>query len=355
MTTAAILIINPGSTSTKIAVWQGGELALQKIVKHTQEDLTEFPQVVDQFDLRVQALRGTVAEWLLPGKLAAVVGRGGPLRPLEGGTYTINERMLDDLRTCKYSNHASNLGSIMAHHIATELDIPCYVVDPVTVDEFTPLARVSGVPGIVRKCRSHALNIKATARLAATELGKPLEETNFVVAHMGGGLSICALSGGRIIDVNDGLLGMGPFSPERAGALPLGALVELCYSGRYSKDDMIRLLSTESGLKGYLGTSDLVDVERRIDNGDEEAELYYQAMLYQIAKEIGAAATVIRGKLDGVVLTGGMANSSRLVDALKGYISYLSTVFVYSGEKELEALAQGALRVLEGKEQAKEY
>ncbi len=350
-----ILIINPGSTSTKVAVWAENKLVLQETVKHPADELAKLPKVVDQFDLRLKAIREAVKSWLRSGKLSAVVGRGGPLRPLQGGTYAINEQMLDDLKKAKYSNHASNLGAIISHHIAGELNLPCYVVDPVTVDEFTPLARISGFPGIVRKCRSHALNIKATARLAADELGKPLIATNFVVAHMGGGLSICALAGGKIVDVNDALLGMGPFSPERAGALPIGALVEAAYSGEYSKEELIRRLSSQSGLKGYLGTADLVEIEKRIDKGDADARLYFDAMIYQIAKEIGAAATVLKGNIDGVILTGGMANSTRLVESIRQYISYLGRVFVYSGEKEMEALAEGALRVITGEEEAKIY
>lgn len=352
---SAVLVINPGSTSSKIAVWKPGGPVLQETVKHPADQLARFPQVVDQFDLRREAVEEVVSDWLDPDRLAAVVGRGGPLRSLEGGTYFINERMLDDLRSAKYSNHASNLGAILAHHLAGELNIPCFVVDPVTVDEFIDLARVSGLPEIVRKCRSHALNIKAVARQAAAMLNKPLDQTHFVVAHMGGGLSICALSGGKIIDVNDGLLGMGPFSPERAGALPIGALVELCYSGKYTKEELIRRLSSEAGLKAYLGTSDLVEIEKRIEAGDRNAKLYYDAMLYQIAKEIGAAAAALKGNLDGVTLTGGMAHSERLTETLKSYISFLGRVFVFPGEKEMEALALGAFRVLDGKEEAKIY
>lgn len=350
-----VLVINPGSTSTKIAVWSLEGPVLQKTVPHAAEELARYPNVADQFHLRLEAVQEAVQEWLDPERLAAVVGRGGPLRPLEGGTYLINKQMLDDLRSGTYSNHASNLGAILAHHLARQMKIPCFVVDPVTVDEFTPLARISGLPEIQRKCRSHALNIKAVAREAAAVLGRPLEQTWFVVAHLGGGLSICALQGGKITDVNDGLLGMGPFSPERAGALPIGALVELCFSGKYTKEELLRKLSTGAGLRAYLGTSDGIEIEQRITAGDEEAKLYYDAMLYQIAKEIGAMAAVLKGKLDGIILTGGMANSTYLVEAIKSYISFLGRVFLFAGEKEMEALALGAFRVLEGKEEAKTY
>lgn len=350
-----VLVVNPGSTSTKIAVWATDGPRHQETISHPTEELARYPQVVDQFDLRLKALKSAVEDWLQPEKLSAVVGRGGPLRPLEGGTYLINERMLEDLRSAKYSNHASNLGAIIAHHLARELDLTCYVVDPVTVDEFMPLARISGVPEIERKCRSHALNIKAVSRRVAAEIGKPLDQTKFAVAHMGGGFSICALKGSRIVDVNDGLLGMGPFSPERAGALPIGGLVELCFSGEYTKEELLQRLSRESGLKAYLGESDLVTIEERMDAGDDKAQLYYDAMLYQIAKEIGAVAAALKGEIDGVILTGGMAHSKRLVDTLKDYISFIGKVFVVPGEMEMEALAQGAFRVLNGAEEAKEY
>lgn len=352
---SAVLVINPGSTSTKIAVWGVSGPLLQQTIVHPSDELSRYPRVVDQFHLRKDAVEEAVGDWLTKNKLAAVVGRGGPLRPLEGGTYFINQRMLEDLRSGKYSNHASNLGAILSHYFAGRLDIPCFVVDPVTVDEFTDLARVSGVPEIQRKCRSHALNIKATAREAAAMIGKGIEDTRFVVAHMGGGLSICALQGGRICDVNDGLLGMGPFSPERAGALPIGALVKLCFSGKFDEGGLLQKLSTESGLKGYLGTSDLVEIERRIEAGDSEARLYYDAMIYQIAKEIGAIAAVLKGDMDGIILTGGMAHSTRLTNGLKEYIGFLGRLFVIPGEKEMEALALGAFRVLQGKEEAKTY
>jgi len=350
-----ILIINPGSTSTKIAVWEGDKLILQETLRHPADELAKYPQVADQFDLRLSAIQEVAGDWLIPGKLDAVVGRGGPLRPLQGGTYFINEQMLDDLRHARYSNHASNLGALIAHHLATVLNLPCFVVDPVTVDEFTPLARISGVPEITRKCRSHALNIKATAREAAEESGKPLAATKFVVAHMGGGLSITALDGGRIVDVNDGLLGMGPFSPERAGALPIGALVELCYSRKYQKEELIRKLSTESGLKAYLGTPDLMEIERRIAGGDEDAKLYFNAMVYQIAKEIGSVSTVLKGQLDAIILTGGMANSTLLIESISERVAFIAPVKVFAGEKEMEALALGAIRVLDGSEQVKNY
>ncbi|MCX6640868.1 MAG: butyrate kinase [bacterium] len=350
-----VLVINPGSTSTKIAIWATTGSIFQQTVTHPSEELAKFPKVVDQFDLRLGALMEAVGEWLDSDKLSAVVGRGGPLRPLEGGTYFINEPMLIDLRAGKYSNHASNLGALMAHYLAGELTIPCFVVDPVTVDEFSPFARISGLPEIVRKCRSHALNIKAVAREAAAMVNQPLDQCNFVVVHMGGGLSICPLAGGKIIDVNDALLGMGPFSPERAGALPIGPLVELCFSGKYSKPDLLQRLSTNAGLKGYLGTPDLIEIEKRIESGDQEALLHYNAMCYQIGKEIGAAAVVLKGRFDGIVMTGGMANSARLIDTLKEYVSFLGRIFVIPGEKEMEALALGAFRVLDGKEKAKTY
>jgi butyrate kinase len=285
----------------------------------------------------------------------AVVGRGGPLRPLEGGTYAINDQMIDELLGEKWSKHVSNLGAPIAREFAKRWNVPAFVVDPVTVDNFTDVARISGVPEIQRKCRSHALNIRSCAHLAAAHFGKPIGATRFIVAHLGGGISIAAVDGGRIIDVNDGLLGMGPFSPERAGALPLEGLIDLATSGAISKNDLKAKLSKKSGMVGYLGTNNLKEVEERIAHGDETAELIYRAMVYQIAKEIGVCAMVLQGKFDAVVVTGGLAYSKRLMPDLRTYANWLGDMLVYPGERELEALAAGAYRVLNGSESAKEY
>jgi butyrate kinase len=349
-----VLVINPGSTSTKLAVYHRQGAVDDVVISHDVVELKRFPNPNDQLEMRFNQL----LTWLQPfenSKWVAAVGRGGPLGPLEGGTYKINQEMLNDLISCRYSEHASNLGAIIAHRFAEPRQIPAFVVDPVTVDNFPPIARISGFPDIVRRCRSHALNIKAVAREVAEGLQKPIEKTHFVVAHLGGGISVCALEGGRIIDVNDALLGTGPFSPERAGALPIGPLLDLAFSSKYNHKTLVNKLSKEGGLVGYLGTNDLREVETRIQKGDEIAKLIFSAMCYQIAKEIGAMVVVLSGKLDAIILTGGMVNSDMLYEELLPRISFLGTVVRMSGEREMEALARGAFRVLDGVEEAKEY
>lgn len=355
MAEEVVLVVNPGSTSTKIGIFDRQGCRFEKTIRHPQEELRNYLRVVDQFDLRYSGVKSAVEPELYGLTVVGVVGRGGPLKPLSGGVYRINERMLNDLGSCKYSDHASNLGAIIADRMAVHYHVPAYVVDPVTVDDFIPEARISGLPQIERKSRSHALNIKATALKAANQLGKLLEDVHFVVAHLGGGISICALRGGKIIDVNDALLGMGPFSPERAGALPIGRLVELAFSGEYKKDELLDLLAREGGLKAYLGTGDLSEVVERIKKGDQKAKGIFRAMVYQIAKEIGAMAAVLKGQVDGVVITGGMTHCQEIVLELEPYISFLGKLFVFPGEEELEAMAEGGFRALDGKEEIKDY
>ena len=351
-----ILVINPGSTSTKVALFEGESLHSDHVCRHPAEQLAKFDNVADQFELRATEIdRWLEAVHFDPTRLAAVVGRGAPLRPLEGGSYAISDQMLDDLKNRRYSNHASNLGPIMARHYADKFSVPCLISDPITVDNFTPVARLSGLPQIERKCRAHALNIKEVSRREAAKLGKTLEQVNFVTAHMGGGISVAALQGGKIVDVNDGLLGMGPFSPDRAGALPLGGLVKLCYSGQFSEKELTDLLSKKSGLMAYLGESDLIAVEKLIDAGDEKARLCFDAMAYQIAKEIGAMAAVLSGQISGLILTGGMAKSERLVKQISDRVKFIAPVLVVPGEFEMEALAAAGIRFLKWQEELKEY
>lgn len=353
---AVIIVINPGSTSTKMALFAGDKKLSEENISHSSEQLAQFDNVADQFDLRMKDIDAWLeGQNISDKKIAAIAGRGAPVCPLEGGVYDINQKLLDDLKSMNYSNHASNLGSIIADHLAMRFDVPAYIVDPITIDNFTDYARVSGIPEIERKCRSHALNLKEVCRREAIKLGKTLETSNFIGVHMGGGVSIAAIEKGRIVDVNDALLGMGPFSPDRAGALPIGPLVKLAYSGKYSEKELLTKLSRESGLKAYLGEADLREIEKKIESGDRKAELYYNAMIYQIAKEIGAIAAVLKGNFDAVILTGGMANSERLVETLKNYISFLGTIIIVPGQFEMEALAAGALRVLNGEETPKKY
>ncbi len=351
-----LLIINPGSTSTKVAVFEGLERLSGEIIRHDPSELTRFDTIAGQFDYRMRAIDAWIASLgvNLP-RVQAVVGRGAPLRPLEGGAYAITSRMLEDIRMARYADHASNLGALIAHQLGRRLGAPSLICDPVTVDIFTEVARVSGLPEIERKCRAHSLNIKEVCRRVSAGLGRPLAEVNFVVAHMGGGISVVALQGGRIIDANDALLGMGPFSPDRAGALPIGPLVKLCYSGRYSEKEMLDRLSRKSGLVAYVGESDLIKIEEMIERGDQKAQFYLNAMAYQIAKEIGAMAVVLGGDFEAIVLTGGMAHSTRLVNEITRLVSFLKRIEVVPGEFEMEALAAAGMRILSGQEQLKMY
>lgn len=351
-----MLIINPGSTSTKTALFDADQKVTEEVVRHDAKELMKFQNVADQFDYRMTEIDHWITSLKLkPKQIKAVIGRGAPVRPLEGGSYQINETMLSDLRTMRYSNHASNLGAIIAHHLGERFHAPALISDPITTDNFTDIARVSGIPEIERKSRAHALNIKEVCRREAVQAGKKLEDVNFVAAHMGGGVSVAALQGGRIVDVNDALLGMGPFSPDRAGALPIGGLVKLCYSGKFTEPEMVDKLSRKAGLLAYIGVADLRETEKMIDAGDIKALLYFRAMAYQIAKEIGVAATVLCGKYESIVLTGGMANSKRLIAEIKKYVSFLGHIVVVAGEFEMEALAAAGLRYLTGQEQLKEY
>ncbi|MBN2227129.1 MAG: butyrate kinase [candidate division Zixibacteria bacterium] len=351
-----IIVINPGSTSTKMALFAGQDCLAMEAVLHPADELHAFANVADQFDLRMHNIDGwLMAQAIEQKKVIAVAGRGAPVRPLKSGIYRINDTLLDDLRTMRYSNHASNLGAIIADHLGKRYDVPAVIADPITLDDFPEIAKVSGVPGIERKCRVHALNIREVSRREAAKMDKTLEECNFVTVHMGGGVSVAAVERGRIVDVNDALLGMGPYSVERAGALPIGALVKMAFSGEYTEPQLVHKLSHESGLKGYLGENDLREVEKMIDAGNAEAKLYYDAMIYQIAKEIAIMATVLKGKYESIILTGGMARSERLVIALKEYIAFLGAVVVVPGEFEMEALAAAAVRVLDGSEIPKAY
>ena len=351
-----MLIINPGSTSTKTALFDGDKKVAEEVIRYDPNQLARFENVADQFEYRMEMINAWI-EFLKLEKnsLKAVVGRGAPLKPLEGGSYKITDSMISDLKTMRYSNHASNLGAIIARHLAERYKVPSLISDPITVDNFTDVARISGVPEIERKCRVHALNIKEVCRREASKLNKKLHEINFIAVHMGGGVSVAALEGGKVVDVNDALLGMGPFSPDRAGALPIGGLVKLCYSGKYTEKEMVTKLSRESGLVAYLGKADLREIEKTILDGEENARLYFNAMAYQIAKEIGSAAIALKGQFAGIVLTGGMAHSKLLVEEIKKYVSFLGNVYVVAGEFEMEALAAAGHRYLKGEETLKEY
>lgn len=351
-----LLIINPGSTSTKIAIFDNEKPVMETTLRHTNEELAPFKTVADQFEFRKNVILDTLsANGINITKLSAVVGRGGLLRPMEGGTYAVNDVMLKDIRIAAMGQHASNLGAFIAHEIAGQLNIPSFIVDPVVVDEMDAIARISGMPEIERISIFHALNQKAVARRAAKDLGKPYEELNLIVAHLGGGISVGAHRNGRVVDVNNALDGEGPFSPERTGTLPVGSLIKLCYSGKYTIDELKKKIVGKGGLVAYLDTNDGREVQAMIEKGNKEAELVYQAMAYQVAKEIGACAAVLEGKVDAVCLTGGLAYDKVLIGWIKERVEFIGDIRVYPGEDEMIALAEGGLRVLRGEEQARDY
>jgi butyrate kinase len=354
--TYRLLIINPGSTSTKIAIFDNEKPVLEQTLRHSNEELAPYETVIDQFEFRKNVILETLnANGINITKLNAVVGRGGLLRPMEGGTYRVNDKMLEDLTSAVMGQHASNLGAAIANEIASQLGIPAFIVDPVVVDEMEEIARFSGMPEIKRISIFHALNQKAVARRVAADLNKKYEDMNLIIAHLGGGISVGAHKNGRIIDVNNALDGEGPFSPERTGSLPVSGLMKLCYSGKYTIDEMKKKVTGKGGLVAYLGTNDGREVVKMIEAGDKNAELIYKAMAYQVAKEIGACAAVLEGKVDAVCLTGGLAYDKLLIGWIREMVEFIGDVRVYPGEDEMIALAEGGLRVLRKEESAKEY
>jgi butyrate kinase len=352
-----ILAINPGSTSTKFAVYVNESVAFDCNLRHSKEDLAGFQHrpILEQQKFRCELIEGELrkAGWQLEG-LSAIAGRGGLLRPLASGTYRVCPEMLDELRAAPYGEHASNLGAFLAQAIANRAGVPAYIVDPVSVDEWPERARLSGSVLLDRPCQSHALNTKAVAKRFAREQNCAYENLRLVVAHLGSGISVSAHEKGRMVDVTNSRH-EGAFSTERAGSVPCVALVKLCFSGRCSQEQVEDLLFREGGLSSYLGTKDLLEVERRIAAGDAQAALVFDAMGYQIAKEIGAMATVLKGRVDGLLFTGGMAKSARLVSCLRDAVEWIAPVHVYPGEDELEALASGVLRVLRREEEVREF
>jgi len=351
-----VLAINPGSTSTKIGVFTNDVPLFEQTIRHDSEKINSFDNIIDQYEFRKTTILDTLdTQGINISKLNAVCGRGGLLRPIPGGTYTVNEAMLKDLKSGYSGQHASNLGGILAFEIASGLNIPSYIVDPVVVDELDEIARISGFALIKRKSIFHALNQKAVARRVANDLGKKYEELQLIIAHLGGGITVGVHKNGRVIDVNNGLHGDGPFSPERAGTVPAGDLISLCFSGEYYREEVMKKLVGQGGLVGYLGTNDAIKVAKMIENGNEEAKLIFSAMAYQVAKEIGAASTVLHGKVDAIVLTGGLAFGKRFVNDITERINWIADVVVHPGENELQALAEGALRVLRGEEEGKHY
>ncbi len=350
------LIINPGSTSTKIGVFEDETLLFEETLRHTTEEIAQYGSIFEQKDFRKKVILDILESKNFDLKtLSFIVGRGGMLKPIPGGTYPVSNALLNDLIVGKQGQHASNLGGILAKEIGDSLGIPSYIVDPVVVDELTDVARVSGVPELPRRSVFHALNQKAVAKRYAREQGKKYEDLNLIVVHMGGGVSVGAHKGGRIIDVNNALDGEGAFSPERAGGVPTGDLVKLCFSGKYNEKEVYKKLVGNGGFNAYLNTNDARIVEAKAAEGDPQAILVHNAFHYQVAKDIGAMATVLEGKVDQIILTGGIAYSKITCAALKERAGWIAPFTIYPGEDELLALCQGGLRVLTGEEKPCEY
>ena len=350
------LIINPGSTSTKIGVFEDETLLFEETLRHSTEEISQYASIVDQKDFRKKIITDLLAEKNFDMKsLGMVVGRGGMLKPIPGGTYPVTDALLEDLKIGKQGQHASNLGGILAREIGDEIGVPSFIVDPVVVDELEDVARFSGVPELPRTSVFHALNQKAVAKRYAKETGKPYDTLRLIVVHMGGGVSVGAHLNGRIVDVFNALDGDGAFSPERAGAVPSGALIKMCFSGQYTEKEVYSKIVGKGGFNAYLGTNDMRDVVKRANEGDAVAAEIKDAFTFQVAKDMGSMACVLKGKVDQIIVTGGIAYNQLVIDYLKEKAGFIAPFTVYPGEDELLALVQGALRVLNGEEKAMEY
>ena len=353
-----ILVINPGSTSTKIAVYEDEKPLLLRNIVHAADELAQYDDVIDQQDFRRQLVLDELQSDHIPLTFDAVIGRGGLVKPLEGGVYEINSLMLQDtLSGIALHNHACNLGCLIAHEIASKISgCRSFIADPGVVDELCDYARISGSPLMNRICIWHALNQRAIARRYAAEIGREYEDLNLIVCHMGGGISVAAHDHGRAIDANNALDGEGPFSPERAGSLPASDLIRLCFSGKYNEKQLLKRIAGKAGLNAHLGTNNVKEIIQRIeDYGDSHAELILDAMIYHVAKAIAAEGAVLCGQVDAILLTGGLARSEYIVGRLRRRIEFLAPVHCFPGEDEMEALALNALDVLRGKRKAKIY
>lgn len=350
------LIINPGSTSTKIGVFEDETLLFEETLRHSTEEISKYASIIDQKDFRKDIIVNFLKEKDFDIKsLNVIVGRGGMLKPIPGGTYAVSDDLLEDLKIGKQGQHASNLGGILAKEIGDSIGVPSYIVDPVVVDELCPIARYSGVPELPRVSVFHALNQKAVAKRYAKETGKAYDSLRLIVVHMGGGVSVGAHEYGKVIDVFNALDGDGAFSPERAGGVPSGALINMCFSGKYSRDEVYKKICGKGGFNAYLGTNDMRDVEKMIEGGDTNAKEIRDAFIFQVTKDIGSMACVLNGKVDQIIVTGGIAYDKAVVSALKEKAEWIAPFTVYPGEDELLALAQGALRVMNGEEEAMVY
>lgn len=350
------LIINPGSTSTKIGVFEDETLLFEETLRHSTEEISQYATIFDQKDFRKKIITDLLKEKNFDvNSLNMVVGRGGMLKPIPGGTYAVTDDLLEDLKVGVQGQHASNLGGILAREIADSIGVPSYIVDPVVVDELAPAARYSGMAEIPRGSIFHALNQKAVAKRYAAEIGKPYESLRLVVVHMGGGVSVGAHEDGKVVDVFSAFDGDGAFSPERAGGVPCGALVKLCFSGKYTEKELYSKLIGKGGFNAYCGTNDMRDVEKMVQDGDKKAEEVREAFITQVAKDMGAMACVLKGKVDQIIVTGGIAYDKVVVAGLKEKAGWIAPMTVYPGEDELLALVQGGLRIMRGEEELKVY
>ncbi len=342
-----VLVINPGSTSTKMAVVEDGEPRLIKVIRHAAEELAPFAKITDQFDFRRKMILNELENAGIPVEFDAIVARGSLTKPLPGGVYAVDENMIQATYASEHQ-HACDLGCVIAREIAKGLGCPCYIADPVVTDELNDYARVCGLAMFKRESIWHALNQRAIARRFARENGKRYEDLNLIVAHLGGGISVAAHDHGRAVDVNNALDGEGPFSPERAGSLPAKELVNLCFSGEYTKDEILKMISGKGGVFSHLGTTDMIEAEKMMNNGDEKAKLVINAMIYHIAKAIAEKGAVLCGKIDAILITGGIAYWKYMTDELEKRIGWMAPVHVYPGEDEMSALAENAFGALNG-------
>ncbi|PLW94813.1 MAG: butyrate kinase [Marinilabiliales bacterium] len=353
-----ILTINPGSTSTKIAVFENAKNVFLKNIKHSSEELEPFETISEQYQFRKEAiLKALSDEGFDINRVTCIVGRGGIVRPIPSGVYEVNEDMKKDLIISAFGEHASNLGGLIADDIAHSLgpEVKAYISDPVVVDEMEDIARVTGHPNFTRISLLHALNQKAMARKYASINNRNYEDLNLIVVHLGGGISVGAHKKGRIVDVNNALNGEGPFSPERSGTLPCGQLVELCFSGKYTKQDIKQMIKGKGGFAAHLGTNDAYEVEMRAKDGDEKAQFISDAMAYQVAKNIGAYATVLKGDVDAIILTGGIAHNKQFCSFIAEMTEFIAPIKIYPGEDEMRALAMNGLMVLQGEIEPRVY
>ena len=350
------LIINPGSTSTKIGVFEDETLLFEETLRHSTEEIAKYASIVDQKDFRKDIIINLLKEKDFDiQSLNMVVGRGGMLKPIPGGTYEVSDELLEDLKIGKQGQHASNLGGLLAREIGDSIQVPSYIVDPVVVDELEPTSRYSGVPELPRTSVFHALNQKAVAKRYAKETGKAYDSLNLIVVHMGGGVSVGAHRQGKVVDVFNALDGDGAFSPERAGAVPSGALIKMCFSGQYTEKEVYKKIVGGGGFNAYCNTNDMRDVEKMVQNGDTKAAEIREAFIAQVAKDIGSMACILKGKVDQIIVTGGIAYDKVVVAGLKERAEWIAPMTIYPGEDELLALVQGGLRVLNGEEKAMEY